>query len=91
MEPDITSLVDDLLDKAAQTSEFDAIEQLAHPLPVAVICRLLGVPIEDEAQFGAASTILAQGAGPFVTFTGGDPGGVRRAHEGGNVAARVFA
>ncbi len=70
LEPDITSLVDDLLDKAAQTSEFDAIEQLAHPLPVAVICRLLGVPIEDEAQFSAASTILAQGLDPFVTFTG---------------------
>ncbi len=70
LEPDITSMVDDLLDKAAATSEFDAVEQLAHPLPVAVICRLLGVPIEDEAQFSAASTILAQGLDPFVTFTG---------------------
>ncbi|AKK29833.1 cytochrome P450 [Mycobacterium sp. EPa45] len=70
LEPNITSMVDDLLDNAAQTSEFDAIEQLAHPLPVAVICRLLGVPIEDEAQFSSASTILAQGLDPFVTFTG---------------------
>ncbi|KDE99586.1 cytochrome P450 [Mycolicibacterium aromaticivorans JS19b1 = JCM 16368] len=70
LEPDITTMVDDLLDKAAQTSEFDAIEQLAHPLPVAVICRLLGVPIEDEAQFSSASTVLAQGLDPFATFTG---------------------
>ncbi|WP_431238425.1 cytochrome P450 [Mycolicibacterium aichiense] len=70
LEPDITTMVDDLLDKAAETSEFDAIEQLAHPLPVAVICRLLGVPIEDEPQFSSASTVLAQGLDPFATFTG---------------------
>ncbi|BBX05494.1 cytochrome P450 [Mycolicibacterium aichiense] len=70
LEPDITTMVDDLLDKAAETSEFDAIEQLAHPLPVAVICRLLGVPIEDEPQFSSASTLLAQGLDPFATFTG---------------------
>lgn len=74
LEPDITSMVDDLLDKAAATSEFDAVEQLAHPLPVAVICRLLGVPIEDEAQFSAASTILAQGLDPLSP----SPGGRRR-------------
>ncbi len=77
LEPDITTMVDDLLDKAAQTSEFDAIEQLAHPLPVAVICRLLGVPIEDEAQFSSASTVfLAQGLDPFATFTGEPPQGL---------------
>jgi cytochrome P450 len=70
LEPDITTMVDDLLDKASETSEFDAIEQLAHPLPVAVICRLLGVPIEDEPQFSSASTLLAQGLDPFATFTG---------------------
>jgi cytochrome P450 len=70
LEPDITGLVDDLLDKAAETGQFDAIEALAHPLPVAVICRLLGVPIEDEPQFSSASTLLAQGLDPFVTFSG---------------------
>lgn len=70
LEPDITTMVDDLLDKASEAGEFDAIEQLAHPLPVAVICRLLGVPIEDEPQFSSASTLLAQGLDPFATFTG---------------------
>ncbi|GAY14076.1 cytochrome P450 [Mycobacterium sp. shizuoka-1] len=70
LEPDITGMVDRLLDGAAATGRFDVIETLAHPLPVAVICRLLGVPIEDEPQFSAASTLLAQGLDPFVTFTG---------------------
>ena len=70
LEPDITGLVDDLLDKVDETGQFEVIEGLAHPLPVAVICRLLGVPIEDESQFSAASTLLAQGLDPFVTFSG---------------------
>jgi cytochrome P450 len=70
LEPDITGLVDGLLDKVDDTGQFDVIESLAHPLPVAVICRLLGVPIEDEPQFSAASTLLAQGLDPFVTFSG---------------------
>jgi cytochrome P450 len=70
LEPDITGLVDGLLDKVAETGRFDVIEALAHPLPVAVICRLLGVPMEDEPQFSAASTLLAQGLDPFLTFSG---------------------
>ena len=48
LEPDITALVDSLLDKVAGAGHFDVIADLAYPLPVAVICRLLGVPLEDE-------------------------------------------
>ncbi|EHB54766.1 Peroxidase [Mycolicibacterium rhodesiae JS60] len=70
LEPDINGLVDGLLGKVADTGQFDVIESLAHPLPVAVICRLLGVPMEDEPQFSSASTLLAQGLDPFVTFSG---------------------
>jgi cytochrome P450 len=74
LEPDIAELVTGLLDKAADSGEFEAIRDLAYPLPVAVICRLLGVPIEDEAQFSWASGLLAQGLDPFVAFTGQAPG-----------------
>src|SRR5262245_14360878 len=45
LEPGITALVDALLDKAADAGQFDVIKDLAYPLPVAVICRLLGVPV----------------------------------------------
>lgn len=70
LEPEIAALVDGLLDKVEDAGRFEAIADLAHPLPVAVICRLLGVPIEDEPQFSAASTLLAQGLDPFIAFTG---------------------
>ena len=74
LEPEIASLVDGLLDSVEQTGHLEAIADLAHPLPVAVICRLLGVPIEDEPQFSAASALLAQGLDPFIAFTGEAPG-----------------
>ena len=75
LEPDITAMVDEMLDRVEERGTFDAIADLAHPLPVAVICRLLGVPIEDEPKFSHASALLAQGLDPFTTFTGSLPDG----------------
>ncbi|MBV9089525.1 MAG: cytochrome P450 [Mycobacteriaceae bacterium] len=75
LEPDIIALVDALLDHIAEQGRFDVVADLAYPLPVAVICRLLGVPIEDEPKFSRASALLAQGLDPFITFTGELPEG----------------
>lgn len=70
LEGDITSMVDALLDAVAGAGHFEVIADLAHPLPVAVICRMLGVPLSDEPEFSRASDLLAQGLDPFITFTG---------------------
>jgi cytochrome P450 len=70
LQPDITELVDGLLERIAERGRFDAVSDLAYPLPVAVICRLLGVPLEDEAEFSRASALLAQALDPFFTITG---------------------
>ncbi|AYQ77543.1 cytochrome P450 [Mycobacterium avium subsp. paratuberculosis] len=70
LEPDIRSLVDGLLDRAADKGELEIVEDFAYPLPVAVICRLLGVPLDDEPQFSRASALLAQALDPFSTITG---------------------
>jgi cytochrome P450 len=83
LEPDITTLVDALLDQVAAAGEFDVVADLAYPLPVAVICRLLGVPIEDEPQFSRASALLAQSLDPFITFTGELPEGFDERMEAG--------
>jgi cytochrome P450 len=70
LQPDITALADGLLDQIAEQGRFDVIGDLAYPLPVAVICRLLGVPLEDEPKFSHASGLLAQSLDPFLAFTG---------------------
>jgi cytochrome P450 len=76
LEPDITAMVDDMLDRVADAGRLDVISDLAYPLPVAVICRLLGVPLEDEPQFSRASAVLAQALDPFITVTGEMPDNV---------------
>jgi cytochrome P450 len=73
LHPDITALVDGLLDRIAARGSFDVIADLAYPLPVAVICRLLGVPVEDQPKFSDASALLAQALDPFASLTGASP------------------
>ncbi|HET7072659.1 MAG TPA: cytochrome P450 [Mycobacterium sp.] len=73
LKPDIAALVDELLDAIAEKGQFDVVEDFAHPLPVAVICRLLGVPLDDESRFSHASALLAQALDPFSTITGLPP------------------
>ncbi|MBY0440999.1 MAG: cytochrome P450 [Mycobacteriaceae bacterium] len=70
LHPDITALVAGLLDTIAQLGHGDVVADLAYPLPVAVICRLLGVPVDDEPKFRHASAVLAQALDPFVPLLG---------------------
>lgn len=51
LRPRIQQLVDDLLDDVAEKGTMEVIEDLAYPLPVIVICEMLGVPPEDHATF----------------------------------------
>ena len=51
LEPWIRDLTDRLLTPVDAGAGFDLIDTLAFPLPIAVICHLLGVPAEDQASF----------------------------------------
>jgi cytochrome P450 len=54
LRPRVEALTAGLLDELAQRgSPADLNEALALPLPIAVICELLGVPYEDRARFRA--------------------------------------
>ncbi|MFP1153271.1 cytochrome P450 [Mycobacterium sherrisii] len=83
LRPDISVLVHGLLDRIAENGRFDVVDDYAYPLPVAVICRLLGVPLDDEPQFSRASGLLAQALDPFVTFTGSAPEGLQERLDAG--------
>lgn len=51
LRPKVQTLVDDLLDSVAAAGRMDVVADLAYPLPVAVICELLGVPPVDHDTF----------------------------------------
>jgi cytochrome P450 len=53
LEPWIREVTARLLAATDGAAGFDLIDALAFPLPIAVICHLLGVPAEDRAQFRA--------------------------------------
>jgi cytochrome P450 len=51
LEPEIRRIVAGILDTLKGKKQFDAVDEFAYPLPVTVICEILGVPHEDERLF----------------------------------------
>jgi fatty acid omega-hydroxylase len=51
MEARCVSIVNALLDKTKGKTRIDVVDDFAYPLPVAVICEILGVPLADEPLF----------------------------------------
>jgi cytochrome P450 len=51
LRPRIERITDDLLDAMAGLDEVDLVEKFASPLPITVICELLGVPEGEREQF----------------------------------------
>jgi cytochrome P450 len=49
--PDMNEIITELIDGMADRDQADIVDDIAYPLPVTVICRLLGVPREDEPRF----------------------------------------
>jgi pimeloyl-[acyl-carrier protein] synthase len=59
-------LVADIRSRYSSGEAFDLITALAYPLPVRVICTLLGVPASDQPIFTAWSRVLARSVDPLV-------------------------
>jgi cytochrome P450 len=53
LEPEIRRITADLLDKMRGKTRIDVVDEFAFPLPVTVICQILGVPLEDIPRFHA--------------------------------------
>jgi cytochrome P450 len=51
MLPDLADIVAGLIDNLAGRDQADLVDDFAYPFPVTVICRLLGVPRQDEPRF----------------------------------------
>src|SRR3954454_18305571 len=66
LRPRIVELVEGMLSAASERGDFDVMHDLAEPLPVMVICDLLGVPVEDQDQFKPWSSTIARMLDPDV-------------------------
>jgi cytochrome P450 len=64
MHAEITAITRGLTNALEGRNRIDLVEDFAYPLPVAVICRLLGVPREDEPRFHAWSEAVIAGFDP---------------------------
>jgi cytochrome P450 len=61
LRPGIQQIVDGLLDEVAGRGSMDLIEEFAYPLPVRVICEMLGVPVRDHERFKHWGLDIARG------------------------------
>ena len=61
LRPRIEEIADELLDGLAGAGHADLIDAFAFPLPIQVICELLGVPAEDRDKFRDWSTVIVGG------------------------------
>jgi len=61
LRPRIQQIVDDLITRAEAAGGMDVIEEFAYPIPVNVICEMLGVPVADHERFRGWSLDIARG------------------------------
>jgi hypothetical protein len=88
LRPRIQQIVDGLLDRAADRRGMDLIEDFAYPIPVIVICEMLGVPVEDHERFRGWSLDLARGLDATLMGAGSDV--AQRAHASRQALSQYF-
>ena len=66
LEPRISEITDELLSAARERGghEVELVSQVAYPLPVRIICEMLGVPPADHARFASWSARLVHSLQP---------------------------
>lgn len=68
MRPHIQAIVDELLDKVRHQGSMDIVNDLASPLSVNVISRLLGIPKEAQQQLHQWTNVLSRILDPLVSL-----------------------
>src|SRR5690606_27328459 len=77
LRPRVQALTDELLDDAeraaaargetAPNRTIELVDAFAYPLPIRVICEMLGIPREDQADVRRWSETLLSGGGRAMT------------------------
>ena len=88
LRPHIQQIVDGLVDAAQDKGSMDLIEEFAYPLPVIVICEMLGVPVDDHERFKGWGLDIARGLDAILLPPDSEVG--RRAVAGRRALADYF-
>ena len=64
LQPEIKRITDGLIDTLSAHDTVDLLEAFAFPLPIRVICLLLGVPAGEQENFRSWSKALVSGESP---------------------------
>lgn len=72
MHGELADIVSGLIDGIGDPERIDLVDQFSYPFPVTVICRLLGVPHEDEPRFHAWADVLAASLDPVPGADAGE-------------------
>ncbi|WP_369244968.1 cytochrome P450 [Streptomyces sp. R41] len=66
MHDELKGIVAGLIDGIDAPDRIDLVDQVSYPFPVTVICRLLGVPREDETRFHTWADTIAASLDPVL-------------------------
>ena len=66
LEPRIEALVDEALDRVADSNEVDLVAELAFPLPFAVISQMMGMPDIDQVRLRDLTGTLVRSLEPVT-------------------------
>ena len=76
IERHVDDLLDAIVERGGPTGTFDLVGDLAYPMPVMVICELMGIPDEDGPDFRRWVQLVALGLDPIIDaeHARGEPG-----------------
>jgi cytochrome P450 len=63
LEPRMNEIAEELVDAAVARGQVDLVQALTYPLPVTVIAEIIGIPVEDRAQFKEWSDAAVENLG----------------------------
>lgn len=72
MKGELVQIVNDLIDGFEGKTRIDIVDDFAYPFPVTVICKLLGVPQEDETRFHVWAEAIVASLDPQPKASGHD-------------------
>jgi cytochrome P450 len=88
LRPRIQAIVDELLEAVGNVGTMEVVDDLAYPLPVRVICEMLGVPPSDHLRIKQWSSDVARALD--MIGAPGDPDVLARGQAGHHALAEYF-